>query len=96
MIVDSVGDAEIQGFKATVRVVPPGGKAKVVELTIPKAGFVTPTGEGNVYFLRISKFKKTFPPKDPKASVEEYKIEAYLEQKLGGDNWTGKPIIVKD
>ena len=94
MFITSVGDAPIDTFKATVRVTPPDTKPKVVRITIGKPDKVSPTGSGHPHTLRIPGFKKVFPAKDPNAKVETYKLEAFLDQELGGDLYNGEIIIV--
>ena len=47
----------------------------------------SPTGEGNIYALKIPNFKKTFP--DDPQNPQPCKIEAYLDEESGGDRWSG-------
>ena len=35
-------------------------------------------------------FKKTFPAKNPKAKVADYKLEAFFDKELGTDVFRGK------
>jgi peptidoglycan hydrolase-like protein with peptidoglycan-binding domain len=89
LLVNSVGDVpDIDKKKATVRVTPPGTKAKVVEIELGEANQRMPDNQGNVYIVKLRDFRKTFPIGDREPTDDEiklYVIEAYLEQSLGGD-----------
>lgn len=93
LFLHSVGDAPIDAFKATVKVTPPGAKAKVVKVVIGPADGRTKTGEGQAHTVKIPGFKKRFPAPDPKAPVESYQVEAFLDAALGGDLWQGKVFV---
>jgi peptidoglycan hydrolase-like protein with peptidoglycan-binding domain len=85
LAVNSVGDAPIDNVEATLRITPPGAKSKVVKIKIGPPHKATSTGAGHFHLVKIQKFKKTFPPADPKAKMKDYLIEAFLPQDLGGD-----------
>jgi len=88
--VDSVGDTPLDpSTEVTVRVTAPGAKAKVVKVKIGPAE-PTASGVGGFHIVRLTKFKKTFPPADPKAKITDYLIEAFLPKELGGDLYKGK------
>ena len=94
LLVTSVGTARIDDKHAVVRVTPPGGKPKVVKVTLGPPNSQTSTDQGDVHILKLLNFRTTFPPADPAAKIEDYVIEAYLEQDVGGDFWTGKIVEV--
>jgi hypothetical protein len=79
----SLGDAKIDDFNADIRVIPAGGNARILNITIGKSYKELPGGAGFLHAVRIPKFRKTFGP-------GEHAIEAFLPQDLGGDKWTGK------
>ncbi len=93
MALVSVGDTKIDDFEITVRVTPPNTKPKVVKVRIGKPAFERPGG-GADHVATLPKFKKTFPATDPKAKVEDYKVEAFLPQELGGDLYNGNIVVV--
>jgi len=89
LLVNSIGDVpDIDKKKATVRVTPPGGKPKVVEVLIGPPNQRMPDNQGNVHIVKLPNFKKTFKVGDREPTddeVKQFTIEAYLEQSLGGD-----------
>jgi Putative peptidoglycan binding domain len=95
----SVGDARIDDGTATVRVTPPNTKPSVRKITIGPPINERPSGAGHVHAVKLANFKKTFPALDangnvdPKAKVEDYKLEGFLEAELGGDSFKSKKII---
>jgi hypothetical protein len=85
----SVGDGDLKGAKATIRVTPPGTDPKTVQVALGDPEQRTPDNQGDFYYVRIPNFLKTFPSKQPDAKPEDYFIEAYFEQAQGGDFWKG-------
>ncbi len=85
MFAVSVGDAKIDDFEVTIRVTPPNTKPKVVNVKIG-AGKERSTG-GADHIVEIPDFKKKFPASDPNAKMEDYLIEAYFPEELGGDRY---------
>ena len=49
------------------------------------------TDQGAMHMVEVPKFTASFPSTPPGAPGTEYLVEAYLEQDLGGDHWSGKP-----
>jgi peptidoglycan hydrolase-like protein with peptidoglycan-binding domain len=90
LVADSPGEQPADDFTATVKIMPPGGKAHVVQLKLGKPAFTSTDGEDKVHIMRIEKFRATYPSGDPKAPVTEYEIDAYLDAALGGDRYVGK------
>ncbi len=94
MMVESVGDdAEIEGRTATFVITPPGGKTVNRTGTIGKAVQRSPSGNGNLHQVNLGDFTKTSPSVPPGATADTYKVDAYLEQELGGDHWSGNPKV---
>ena len=93
MFVTSVGEARIDDRTATVRITPPGTQPSVVKVKIGAPTKVLPTGAGHAHVVKLVDFKKRFPATDPNARIVDYKLEAFLEQDLGGDLWTGGKIV---
>jgi Putative peptidoglycan binding domain len=107
LVVESVGDTPLDpSSQATVRITPPGGKAKTVKVAVGE-GEKNAKGDGAMHFLVIDRFLEKFPlPKDtednkngkdlkgtkePKGSkVNAYQAEGYLPEELGGDRFAGK------
>jgi peptidoglycan hydrolase-like protein with peptidoglycan-binding domain len=85
----SVGDAEIEGQKAYVFITAPGTKRKGKTMTIPPPTRRTPDDQGNLYFLFLDNFRKTYPSDPPDQPVKDYLVEAYLDKELGGDHLSG-------
>ena len=89
LLVNSIGDVpDIEKKKATMRVTPPGAKAKVVEVELGPVNQRMPNNQGNFHIVKLKEFRKTFNIGDREPTDEEiklYVIEAYLEQSLGGD-----------
>jgi hypothetical protein len=93
IFVASVGEAPIDKFHLHVRVTPPDSKSFVKQFVIgpPFANKgKTQPGGGAQHKVRIEKFKKLFPAKDPNAKVSDYKFEAFFDQELGPDVFRGK------
>jgi hypothetical protein len=79
---------DIDKKKATVRVTPPGGKPKTIEIELGAPNQRMDDNQGNVHIVKLKNFRKTFKIGEREATDEElkqYVIEAYLEQSLGGD-----------
>ncbi len=93
MSVDAPGEQPVDGYAATVRITPPGGKAHVVQVTLGKPVGASDNGEDKVHFVRIVQFRATYPSADPKAPVTDYLIDAYLDAAIGGDRWTGNVVL---
>ena len=93
IFVASVGEQPIDKFHLHVRVTPPDSKSFVKQFVIGKPvankGKTQPGG-GAQHQVRIEKFKKLFPAKDPNAKVSDYKFEAFFDQELGPDVFRGK------
>ncbi len=93
LVADSPGEQPADDFGATVKIMPPGGKAHVVQLKLGKPVFFSNNKEDKVHVMRIEKFRATYPSADPKAPATEYEIDAYLDAALGGDRFTGKVVL---
>ncbi len=89
----SVGDAQLEGAKMTVRVTPPGGKSKVVMATVGPPLKRTSDDQGNMHNATVASFKTAFPPNPADAKTQDYIVEAYFDKALGGDHWgPDKPV----
>ena len=94
LFVASVGEEPIDKFFVTVRVTPPDTKSKVKKFVIgppvENAKTQKQPGGGAQHHVKLANFKKTFPAKDPKAKVADYKLEAFFDKELGPDVFRGK------
>jgi hypothetical protein len=90
-------DTKVEGQPVNIFVTPPGGKRKGVVAKIGPVLKKTDTGQGNLHQILLTSFKKTFPSTPPGAKIEEYVIEGFFDQSLGGDFWTSTrdEIVVK-
>jgi hypothetical protein len=90
LFVTNVGEAKIEDFFATVRVTPPDTKSTTVKVKIGPPDSRTKTDQGDPHTVKLTKFKKTFPAKDPNADMKDYLIEAFFDKELGTDVFKGK------
>jgi hypothetical protein len=94
LAVDSVGDTPLdESTEVTIRITPPGSKSKVVKVKLgPPQPRSLSSAAGRFYIVKLPKFKKTFPAKDPKAKITEYLVEAFLPKEIGGDLYKGNVL----
>ena len=52
---------------------------------------IGPTQQGSLWSASIPGMTKALPSVPPGAPGNAYLVEAYLDQELGGDKWTGNP-----
>jgi peptidoglycan hydrolase-like protein with peptidoglycan-binding domain len=93
IFVVNVGEEKIDGFNATVRITPPDTKSKTVKVKIGPPDERTKTDQGDSHTIKLLKFKKTFPAKDPNAKMEDYLVEAFFDKELGPDVFKGKIAV---
>jgi hypothetical protein len=88
----STGEQPIDDNKATVRITPPNGKAKVVAVVIgPPDG--KPFGDqAEPYTVKLKNFKATFLAATPEVKPEDCTVEAYFDQEIGGESFKGAII----
>ncbi|MEJ0048651.1 MAG: hypothetical protein WDN04_23000 [Rhodospirillales bacterium] len=85
----STGEKPIDENKATIRITPPNGKAKVVAVVIgPSDG--KPFGDqAEPYTVKVPKFKATFLAATPDVQPDQCTVEAYFDQEIGGESFKG-------
>jgi len=92
MFATSVGEERIDGAEVTMRITPPNTKPKVIKVLLGKPDQEKTTGV-TTYTLTLKDFKKKFPATDPQAKIEDYLVEAFFAQELGGDLFKGNIIV---
>jgi putative peptidoglycan binding protein len=88
MFVVSTGEQPIDDFFATIKVTQPDGTSHTHKIKIGKATSPSPDGQGNIHSVQVRQFKQVFklkPGVDPIACT----VDAYLDDKIGGDRLTG-------
>jgi hypothetical protein len=85
----SVGDeTDLQGQKVNVFVTAPGVKRRGFVATLGARIKKSETGQGDQFQITLTDFRKTFPSDPETADVQDYVIEAFFGQELGGDFYT--------
>ena len=83
LLVESVGDTPLDPkTEATIRVTAPGAAPKLVKAKL------LPRDAGSTLRVEVKNFRKVFPSNPKDAPVTDYRVEAFLPQDLGGDNYT--------
>ena len=83
LLVESVGDTPLDPkTEATIRVTAPGAAPKLVKAKL------LPRDAGSTHRVEVKNFRKIFPSNPKDAPVTQYRVEAFLPQDLGGDNYT--------
>ena len=95
MRVVSTGEQPIDKFHATVKVTQPDAKqtSHTHKVEIGGAKFPSPDGQGNFHMIEIKKFSQVFglgKGIDPLTCS----VDAYLDDAIGGDRWTGPVTAV--
>jgi hypothetical protein len=85
MAVMSVGDAAIDKFEATIRVIA-NGSDDTISVVIGPPFSEADSGDAHAHRVRIPRFRATYGP-------GTHDVEAYLPQELGGDQWKGNVEI---
>jgi hypothetical protein len=85
----SVGDeTDLQGQKVNVFVTAPGARRRGFVATLGARIKKSETGQGDQFQITLADFRKTFPSDPETADVQDYVIEAFFGQELGGDFYT--------
>ena len=84
----STGEQPIDSFHATLKVTQPDQTSHTHKIVIGQAKSPSPDGQGNFHIVEVQNFKRVFglkPGVDPLTCT----LDAYLDDKIGGDRWTG-------
>lgn len=86
LVVMCVGEQSIESYMVTVR---PVGATTSIQVAIGNDMKPSPDGQGNHYLVHVKGFAGQFGVTPQ--SVSQNGIDAYLDEALGGDRWTGRP-----
>jgi hypothetical protein len=92
LVLVAVGEQDITGKPAHVFVTPPGGQRSGVDAKIDGAYAKTDDGEGNLHSVTVAQATKQFDGMTA-ANAKDCLVEAYFDQDIGGDNFSGKMLI---